>query len=357
MAKKPPLPGASPSHFFAREVAPEPALTLETAQRLGSLAADFAAHAPWKFLYDSNLVFADAPGLAEPHACSVMGALGEVFALAVYPGSEGYRFFRTIQEGDISTFLGEQRSLIAEYVTARELTGRDRELLAAVNYARRRGGRAPQFRSRRPGYHGWYVNEPEGQTLAECLSAMAAFLRLVDQNPRPDLWAREGVYPLMRRTSQADYQLEMADAPALVVQLPKLPKLDERRLQAILHRNLPSGGALQVDHFYAPAQVGGSGERKSYMRVALAIDAKNAFAYPPVLESPEANTGDMLASVVLGAIESSKALPCHVEVRSTEFKTILEPLAQALGFPVRSTDRLPALEFARQELLAYFGVS
>ena len=59
--------------------------------------------------------------------------------------------------------------------------------------------------------------------------------------------------------------------------------------------------------------------------------------------------------VILRAIESACALPLEVHVRSGEFKLLLEPMAQALGFSVKAMKSLPALDIAKSQLLEMMG--
>ena len=97
--------------------------------------------------------------------------------------------------------------------------------------------------------------------------------------------------------------------------------------------------------------VGEAHERKACVRLAIAIDSETAFAFPPEVGSPESSVGDLLAEVVLTAIESSGALPSELRVKSREYKSMLGPLAKALGTPVKVVKSLPAADFARDQLL------
>jgi hypothetical protein len=137
--------------------------------------------------------------------------------------------------------------------------------------------------------------------------------------------------------------------------MPKLLDLDQRSIQSILDLRYPSAGILEVDHFYSAAMIGAKHERKACLRIALAIDSKSAMAFPPQVGAPEESTGNMLQKVVLEAIEAKGALPVEIHVLSREFKIVLDPLAEILGFRVKVRDSLPALQFARSEMQGLLG--
>jgi len=88
------------------------------------------------------------------------------------------------------------------------------------------------------------------------------------------------------------------------------------------------------------------------MRIAFAIEAQTALALPPELGTPEESTGEILQRLILGAIEASGAIPSKIHVRDREFKSLLAPLARALGFEIAVKESLPALDFAKSEMQA-----
>ena len=351
-----------PRHFFRKQLAGEEPPSFATMQTLCDLAADLLARHPWDLLAEYELVVVEEPASRELCFCSVIGALGQVRALHAYLGPEGYHFFKRLQSGDTMTvgeFFGAQRNVYVEFVRLKELTASDRELLKAIGHPLKRGTLAPIFRSIRPGYHPWYVTEGEARILAECQRALITISDLALANPDAGYWDTEGVYPLVSRRAEEgkghEYQLRPVKAPAVTPPAYELPTLDEARIQRIRDRKLPSRGVVEVDHFYGAGMVGKENERKACFRMGLAIDAESGYAYPPEAALPATCTGDVLARVVLQAIESAGALPREVHVRDGEHRVLLDPLAQALGFSVSVMKSLPALDFAKSQLLEMMG--
>jgi hypothetical protein len=358
-----PAPAASaPVRHFEKYLAGETAPAHETMRRLYALAGEFHALHPWDFLLEDHLVVVEAPQTGGLGFCSLMGALHEVFSFHVYLGADGYHFFRKVHAGEpftIGDFFAGQHAVNVEFVPSAELTAADRQLLKALGHPFGKGFRAPKFRSMRPGYHPWYVTEQEALILTTCLDSFLGFFHFLEAHPGASYWEKEGDYPLVSRRSEGDgqaaYAVRPIKAPAETVKLPRLPDLDETRIRRIREARLPSRGAVDVDHFYGAGMVGESHERKACIRVAIAIDSETAFAFPPEVGSPEASTGDLLAEVVLTAVESSRALPSELRVKSREYKSVLGPLAKALGTPVKIVKSLPAADFARDQLLRMMG--
>ncbi len=359
--RKQPQPASPPNRFFQKQLAAEEAPSLETMKALFTEAAATHMVQPWHQLEEDQLVIFQEPVSGDLCFCSVMGALGEARVVQVYIGLQSYFWFKKIHAGEaasVGDYLANQHSVYVDYVRPSEMTPPDRELAKAMGHPLARGTDAPVFRTIRPGYHPWYVTEGEARILTQGLQAVLAALDLLLKN-EVDLWVEEDVYPLVEfiteHADHTEYTIRRVRGPSEAATMPKLPELDETRIRAILDRRLASAGNLEVDHFYSAVKIGAAHERKACMRIALAIDAKTALAYPPQVSAPEESIGTMLQQVVLEAIEAKRALPAEVHVRNREFKILLDRLGETLGFRVKVKDSLPALEFAKSEMQLMLG--
>jgi len=353
---------SKPTRFFEKELVGEEPPSFATMQTLYNLATELLGRHPWDLFTEDELVLVEGAAAQELCFCSVMGVLGEVRALVVYIGPEGYHFFKRLQSGETVTvgeFFAAQRSVSVEFARLGELTTADRGLLKVMGHPLKRGTLAPIFRSIRPGYHPWYVTEGEARMLAECQRAVIAICDIRKAKPTLDFWEKESVYPLLSRRakdgSEGEYETRLVDAPSFSPPVPDFATLDEARIHRIRDCRYPFQGVLEVDHIYGAGIIGEKNQRKACTRVALAIDAQSGFAYPPEVSLPDSSTGDLLTRVILQAIETACALPREVHVRGGECKVLLEPLAQALGFSVRVMKSLPALDYAKRHLLEFLG--
>lgn len=350
-------------HFFEKELAGETGPSIATMQTLCNLADEVLARHPWDLLLEDALVLVVDEISGEMCFGSVLGALGEVRALHVYLGLESFYLFKELHAGVAmppEEFFAIQRSLYVEFVTRSELAAPDRNLLNVIGYPmKKRGALVPIFRSIRPGFHPWYVTEAEGHILADCQRAVITVYDLVSANQDFHYWNKENVYPLVSwnqgEGKQVGHQIKMVEPPAPAPLKPELPTLDEARIERVRKGKSPLEGVIEVDHFYGAGMIGEKDQRKACFRMGLAIDAESGVAYPPELGLPTTSTGEILTEVVLKATESAHGLPRHIHVRRSEFKILLWPLAQALGFSVTVKKSLPALEFAKGHLLTMMG--
>jgi hypothetical protein len=275
-----------------------------------------------------------------------------------YIGTEGYRLFRKVAAGEISgagEFYETQHSVYVEFAPRAELDARDRNLLTALGHPVRGIPASPLFRASRPGFRPWYVTEPEGLLLAECLRAVIVICSAVSLRPDLKYWNRVDTYPMLSQVDgkegEPQYRVELVK-----VTLPSEPplspvQLGEEQLHRLRNRDYAIRGVMELDYFPSAAPIGEKHERKACTRLALAVDAESGFLFSPEIASPGVSVADALGMVIIKAIETSRALPREVRVTTRKFKDCLNPLSEACGFPVKVVGSLPALAEAREGLM------
>jgi len=87
----------------------------------------------------------------------------------------------------------------------------------------------------------------------------------------------------------------------------------------------------------------------------MVSDGDSGFAFQPELGKPEDSTGQLLARALLGAMRDGRFVPSEVRVRHKEFKILLSELSERIGFGVRVTKSLPALDHLKDHFLAMVG--
>jgi hypothetical protein len=110
-----------PPRFFERQLSGQEALTYQTAEKLFALAEEAYVLRPWERLADTELVLVKKPGSGEMCYCSVMGELGQVYAINAYLGPESYHLFKRISVGEPVTtgeFFASQNSVSVEFCQA-----------------------------------------------------------------------------------------------------------------------------------------------------------------------------------------------------------------------------------------------
>jgi len=353
---------SKPAQYFVRELSGERPPTFSLLERLYGMASELYALRPWHLLDERNLVVVRDTAIGETCYCSVMGALGEVFAMHAYIGTESYRLFRKMAAGEITDageFFASQHSVYVEFVPGADLDGPDRTLLAALGHLVRRAKASPIFRAIRPGFHPWFVTEEEAQTLEECMRAVIVVCSATSTQADVKYWDQTDTYPAVSRldaaTSEPRYRIELIKT--MLPSEPPLPRvqLGEEQIRQLRSHDHAASGVMELDCFLSCAVIGKKSERKACPCIALAVDADSGIVFPPELASPSVSAGDVLAMALLKAIQTGRALPREIRVRSGRFKDCLAPLSELCGAPIRVVGSLPALEEAREQLLRMMG--
>jgi hypothetical protein len=355
----------TPRVFFEAQLPGEQPLSFETAVQLYQLSMEFFELKPWSFLDDDELILTNGSESGEICYCGVMGALGEVFSFQVYVGAESYRLFQRITSGGPLTrgeFYASMQGVSAEWVMATDRTAPDRELLQALGHPNKRGSRAPIFRAARPGFHSWYVTEPEARLLIHCLHAALAFCR---QEAKPvdkeivDYWEQKDSFPFVAsepndKTGRR-FQLSLVHAPEPPVVTPRPAQIDEQLMAEFSVASLPRQGSLEADYFYTGMRIGEKNERGACLHLAMVADGESGIAYQPELGRPGDPAGRLLVRALLGAMRAARRVPREVRVQRKEFKILLSALSERLGIVVRVTKSTPALNQLKRHFLRTIG--
>jgi hypothetical protein len=182
---------ALPDRWFIKELKGETPPSFTTMENLYGLAFDLYGLRPWRLLNENHLILVRDTVSGETCYCSVMGALGEVYSVHVYIGTESFRLFRRMEAEEITDpgeFFASQRGVSVGFVPKTELEPPDRELLSAMKHPKGRGVASPIFRAIRPGFLPWFVTEEEAQTLTECLRAVIAVCSAVVNQKSVSFW-------------------------------------------------------------------------------------------------------------------------------------------------------------------------
>ena len=152
----------------------------------------------WEWMYDSDIFGIENPENGQIGYCCVMGNLGEVFALAVYLGSEGLEGYLKTVSGKIDpndmNALHIQDCLMASFENRNYLTKKDLDIIKALGLSFRGKNEWPLFRNYRPGYHPWYLSIEEVQYLTLVLEQAIDICQRVKENHRLMKAPRKGMY-------------------------------------------------------------------------------------------------------------------------------------------------------------------
>jgi hypothetical protein len=174
--------------------------TISDWQALYQAALEFKEIEAWTWMYDSDVFGVQDPASGEIGYCCIMGNLGEMFALALYLGSEGLEsYMRVASEPPLDPFevfeeIMLQKCLMASFGSRDTLKKEDRQVIKRLGLKFRGRTAWPLFRSYRPAYHPWHLTADEARFLTLALQqAREVCLRFKEDPtlfdpPNDELW-------------------------------------------------------------------------------------------------------------------------------------------------------------------------
>ncbi|HID62645.1 MAG TPA: hypothetical protein EYP49_07925 [Anaerolineae bacterium] len=328
-------------------------------QALYQAALEFKEIEAWTWMYDSDVFGVQDPASEEIGYCCVMGALEEIFALAVYLGSEGLEsYMRVASEppwdpSEAMEIVLLQRCLMASFGGREELDNTDRRIIKRLGLKFRGRKAWPQFRSYRPTYHPWYLTADEARFLTLALQqAREVCLRFQEDPglfdpPQEGLWFVRVPEGTEKGLSWRDAWLE--PAPLEKEEIAAKP-VDELRLARLKKAAPLKRTVWEVDFFLSPGAVQEErGERPYYPYLLMSIDHEAGFILGTDMLSPETYRPEFTERF-LRLAERLKWLPAEIWVKKEEALDLLEPITSRLGIKLYLVDELEAMREARAAL-------
>lgn len=316
--------------------------------------------APWAWMTEEAVFGVQNPETGQIGFVSVMGTLGEHYAIAVYLGREGLDGFWKVHRGqmDYPEELLHVPHLQLSFENRNELTQKDRDEIKALELRFRGRHEWPMFRSYRPGYFPWYLEAEETQFLALVLEQLVDVAPRVRGNRRLLYVGAEDEY-LVRVAEEAEggrvWEDEIKEMPP--VEPEPIPILMNAQVLEQL-KSLPlSDTRIEVDLFLFPSGIGERGERPRSAFLLLVVEGNQGFVLGHEMFEPDPTIEAMygIVPVTLAALLAKMELmPKEVWVRTDILAQLLQPLAEGLAFAVKRSMRLPALDQAKEFMVRRF---
>jgi hypothetical protein len=327
--------------------------TLQEWGRLYEAAIQVKQIAPWEWMSEDMLFGVQDPETDELGFVSIMGALGEHFAAAVYLGAKGLYGFWTAHAGDEDPFIPpevilETYHLQASFEDRNTLRKDDRDIIKQLGLKFRGRNEWPMFRSYRPGLVPWFLEPWEVRFLAHALEQSLDVIACLEQDlsllEPPD----EESY-LVRVPRQQEGALAWQDQ-IVRVPPPELSPIQIAMDEELLARmkNAPRGQhELQVDLFLVPGGFRDRPGRPYLAYVLMVVEAASGFTLGSDLLTVETTLEDMWGQVpthVLRKMAMLGGIPRQVTVRTRILWQLIQPLADELGVRVELATQLPSLD-------------
>lgn len=331
---------------------------LEEWRRLYEAALRVKELAPWEWMEEVDVFGVQDPETEELGFVSVMGFLGEHYAVSVYRGAEALHAFWDWHEEeptDTPDRLLETPQLQASFEDRELLDKEDRQLIKDLGFKFRGRHAWPLFRTYRPGFLPWFMEAEEARFLTWALEQLPEVAQRFREDPDLLYPEREDAY-LVRVPQQREGALTWEDrlialpAPQpLRIEMPMNTWLLEG-----LKRLKPSDRTLEVDLFLQLSPVKEKGDERPYFPYMLmVVDAESGMILGSELLPPLPSLQEMWGKVpmaLMGQWAGVRMVPARVQVKSGLLYSLLGPLAEELGFALEEVGALPGLDLARREL-------
>ena len=132
------------------------------------LAKEFHRSKPWEIMGDGDIFGVLDPISGEMMYCSILGSADEMYGLAVYEGYEGYYMLLNIVNGIAPTQFDIQQyqnSLLLSFEDREDLEKEEYDLVKAYDVSFRGRKSWPSFRSFKPGYYPWFMDNRDAQKM------------------------------------------------------------------------------------------------------------------------------------------------------------------------------------------------
>jgi hypothetical protein len=321
--------------------------------------------APWTWMTETDIFGVRDPETDELGFVSVMGMLGEHYAVAVYLGAIGlYGFWGLQHSGPLGSpeQVLETPQLQASLEDRNMLQDEDRETIKQLGLKFRGRQAWPLFRSYRPGYVPWFLEADEARLLT------AAMEQLLDVAPR--LKADKSLLP---STRMARYlvrtPVRQGDALAWEDRIVTVPPPGPQRLDFDINTHhlkrlisLSHSGKradFEIDFFMFPGPVRDEkGTRPYFPYVLLIVETRSGYVLGSELLRPVPSLEAMWSQIpgqVVKQLHNVGLAPGEIRVRSDLLLQLLQPLTRQLRFRIKKARALRSLDPAKNMLLERFG--
>ena len=339
-------------------------------ERMYELAFQFKGVKLWQLLSDDE-IFAVRLSDGEIGYCSVMGRMGDHYALGLYVGEEGYRSYRFLMDSDfdamddvdMSELMTAQSCLQCSFENKDQLS--EAELDEVRNYAKERGkplkGRNafPQFTKYQPGRFPWHFRTAEDEArICDALSAAIALRKMLRQYSKEEL----GLFSLqeeprkipMLACERGRWGVRYTELPSPSMSYPE-PKLVNEVMAARLKRKKKTG-AWEIGTIRLPTPVQEEGreqEAPCYPLALIYVDLETELLEQPVMTDGE-DAAKMMNDFAAQLLERD-TLPQILYCRDDRCFALLKDLCDKAGIRIERTDETELLNDALQGLMEHLN--
>ncbi len=337
--------------------------TLEEWRKLYQAAERIKEMAPWEWMMEDEVFGVQSPEDGETGFVSVMGAGGEHFAVAVYPGADALYAFLELEDsaGDPNSEVAPERILEIPQLQAafedREMVQKeDREIIKKLNLKFRGANDWPVFRNYAPGMFPWFLNANEARFLT------CALEQLLDVAPRirddDSILFGDDDDDFLVRTPRKEKSRVVWEDKFVRVPQPPLKTItpaavDDAQIKKLAQ--LPRvTNVIEMELTMMPMPVQEKKARPVFPYMLIMVESASSAILAVDLMSPSPSLEAMRAQLpvkVAAQLLKVGHLPGEIAVRTELTADLLTPLAAELEIQINLSPELPGLDDAMESMM------
>lgn len=313
-----------------------------TWEELIDLAEEYKNLAPWKWIDDDQIVVIQDPVTRENMYCSVLGGADIEYGLSIFIGQEGYHYLMNLfneQIKDKHDFL-RLRGISLYFTDRNELEEFDVDLLKQYGRTYRGKKQWIQFRSFKPGYFPWLLDEEEARLLSVVLRQL---IPIVTSAYEDSTLLEPGTVNYFSASIDEETKTETLEESSLLV--------NELELQQLKHQYKKFNAPVEFgcEYIFFPTQIQPS-DRPFYPKLILGLDRrKQIIVYHYLTGDPTEDLASILQQSVVELVKQLNGIPRELWI-TEETENFIKPVAKKLNINLLVVEQLPLFENAREEM-------
>ena len=339
-------------------------ISTELLRDLFAAAKRFHTLAPWNWLEDEQLFGLVHPSSGEKGYCSIMGNLGDYFALGLYVGAEGYRSLMRLSDeenaDDYEESIYHQQCVICAFEDEGDLDPDDLDLIKHVGIEFSGEKAFPTFRSYKVGYMPWAISTAEAEWMLLALEQATQVGIATRDNPELikgggldvgskilfRVPAANGTVTWSNQFLETDNKFNLSP-PQLTIPLgeiaplKQLPRHDSIWLFEQFFLNLPSMDGVE--------------DRPFFPKALVLLDVEDQTIAGMEALKPNAIDEDA-ATMITEAFRERNILPAQIVVANRENYILLKSFCKALNIDLYLDAEMNLIPELRESLMETLGV-
>lgn len=330
-------------------------------QQLFAAASAFRAAAPWEWISDGQLFGVIDPQSGTRNYCSIMGSLGDYYALGVYPGSEGFRSYHMLFSDDIdedpSESLYHQRCMVGAFENEEDLDEDDRMLAKSLHLEFTGDREWPNFRSYRPGYMPWAMDADEIRMMTVAYEQALVVANRLKDDPEsvPEYDPAKPEKVLFRKQEDGAWTDVHLAADSPVALTPLQLKFDAADIKSKMAKWSKSEGLWLLEMFFLPKPVMEEGDERPYFpKAAVFLDMNDGRVLGLDAIKPE-EIAEGTLNTMMELFDHFKSYPESMVVSNRSNYILLKEFCRTSGIELHLDEELDVIDELREDIFGRMG--